>query len=197
MNGNNILKVASLTNTTGALTITAHGTSTWSTDLGNLTVQAAGALNLTGTATSTWTIGAGVLTITSADFNADATGVHDTAIGQSGTPQAGTFSNLVANTGLTIGSGGATATITRHLSNTATLTYLAIAAYTASDQTIIVSGAAIGDTVVVGAPSTLNAQMMVTAFVSATNTVKVRLYNPTAGSITPIADTYRVDVWQH
>ena len=102
MSTNGILRVSSLTNTLGPLTITAAGTSTWSTSSGALTLQAATALNLTGTTSSTWTIGAGVLTITSADFKADATGVHDTAIGQSGTPQAGTFSNLVGTGSLTL-----------------------------------------------------------------------------------------------
>jgi len=56
--------------------------STIQNSLGNLTISA--------------NAGAGVLTITSADFNADSTGIINTAIGQGGTEAAGTFTNLEA-----------------------------------------------------------------------------------------------------
>ncbi len=63
--------------TSQALNITSHGTSTWSTDSGDLTVQSAGALNLTGAANSTWTVGSGnTLGITSSNFNVSTTGAE-------------------------------------------------------------------------------------------------------------------------
>ena len=65
-------------------------------------------------------------------------------------------------------------------------------------MTISVTGAAEGDTVVVGAPANISGQLMISAFVkSGGGSVTVRLYNPTATPITPPAGTYRVDVWQH
>jgi len=72
-----------------------------------------------------------------------------------------------------------------------TLTYTLIATNVTQDQTTTVSGASINDFVLVGAPA-LVAGLGVTAFVSAANTVTVRLDNATAGGITPGALVFNI-----
>lgn len=72
-----------------------------------------------------------------------------------------------------------------------TLTYTAIAANVTQDQTVTVSGASINDIVLVGYPA-LVAGLGATAFVSAANTVTVRLDNATAGSIIPGALVFNI-----
>jgi hypothetical protein len=109
----------------------------------------------------------------------------------------GTFGTVEAKEGLTVGEGGATATITRHLSAVAALDFK-LPASSCQDLTLRVAGAGItGDTVGVGAPSTLGADLSVTGFVTAPDTVTVRLCNPTTRPVDPEIGSYRVDVWQH
>ena len=109
----------------------------------------------------------------------------------------GTFTNLVAKSGVTIGEGGDVATITRYLSAMSELDF-SLAANSCEDLEVAVDGAGItGDTVVVGAPASLNVDLSVTGFVKAIGLVNVRLCNPTAMAIDPAPGSYRVDVWQH
>lgn len=77
------------------------------------------------------------------------------------------------------------------LSTTATLTYTQITAGLTQDQTATVSGASVGDIVVLGAPN-LAAGYMHSGRVSATDTVSVRLANNTAGNLTPGALTFNI-----
>lgn len=72
-----------------------------------------------------------------------------------------------------------------------TLTYTSIGSNLTQDQTATVSGASLGDIVLVGAPA-LVAGLTLTAFVSAANTVTVRLHNATGGGITPGALVFNV-----
>ena len=65
------------------------------------------------------------------------------------------------------------------------LTWGSIAAAGSSEQTFTVTGAAAGDRVVLGLPTTLDAGLVAQAWVSAANTVRVRLTNITASPITP------------
>ena len=110
---------------------------------------------------------------------------------------AGTFKNLVTTDGLTVGEGGDTTTIARHLSAVADLDF-GLRANSCQDLALLVDGASTaGDTVAVGAPHTLNANISVTGFVSAPGKVTVRLCNPTTRLIDPASGSYRVDVWQH
>lgn len=91
-------------------------------------------------------------------------------------------------------------TITKHLSATATLNFAAPTAVPGSaDQTITVTGASLGNTVTVGAPVTVGANYLLTAFVSAANTVTVRWTQISGAAADPdgAGGTYRVDVWQH
>ena len=108
-----------------------------------------------------------------------------------------TFGTVEATDGLTVGEGGDTATIVRHLSAVAALDFR-LPASSCQDLTLRVEGAGTsGDTVAVGAPSTLGQDLSVTGFVSGPDTVTVRLCNPTTQLVDPESGSYRVDVWQH
>lgn len=80
------------------------------------------------------------------------------------------------------------------ISNTATLDFASIAAGATAELTITVTGAATGDAVSVGPPSTLNAGLQVTGYVSATNTVTVRVYNSTGSAVDPASSTWKATV---
>jgi hypothetical protein len=74
---------------------------------------------------------------------------------------------------------------------TATVTYTLIGSNLSQDQTVTVSGASINDLVIVGPPN-LAAGLNVFGFVSAANTVTLRMDNSTAGGITPGALTFNI-----
>ena len=61
-------------------------------------------------------------------------------------------------------------------------------------KTLTVAGAALGDGVVLGLPSTADAGLIFQAFVSAANTVTIRAENHTEAAIDPASATYRVKV---
>lgn len=73
------------------------------------------------------------------------------------------------------------------LSATANLTWGAIGAGASADQTITVTGALANDRVILGLPDGLVSGLIPFAWVSATNTVKIRIHNITGGSLTPHA----------
>lgn len=79
-------------------------------------------------------------------------------------------------------------------SATASLNFASIASLATAELTITVTGASTGDAVFLGPPSTLDAGLTVTGYVSATNTVTVRLYNSTLAAIDPAASTWRAAV---
>ena len=73
------------------------------------------------------------------------------------------------------------------------VTPASVGAATSAEQTFTVSGLAVGDFVAVSTTaSTGNATAIVGARVSAANTLAIRYINPTAGTLTPAADTYLV-----
>jgi len=81
------------------------------------------------------------------------------------------------------------------LSATATLDFANIVANTVGTAlTMTVTGAAVGDTVELGAPSALEAGLVGFGFVSATNTVSIRLFNGTGADINPASATWRATV---
>jgi len=80
------------------------------------------------------------------------------------------------------------------LTATASLDFGSIGAGLSADLTIAVTGAAAGDAVVLGAPAALEAGLVAFAWVSAADTVSVRLVNNTAGAVDAAAGTYRVTV---
>lgn len=103
-----------------------------------------------------------------------------------------TFSGPVkSNNGFIAGSG---ATLTKVLQGSATLTFPAISTVSQDTQTLTVTGAAVGDEVILALPAAPTAGIVFNAFVSAANTVSVRATNITAGSVTPGAATYGVIV---
>jgi hypothetical protein len=92
---------------------------------------------------------------------------------------------------------GGGATILKHLSGTASWNpTLASGDHGVLD--ITVTGAAVGDTVVLGLPGQLSASVFqVNAWVSATNTVRVHVYQLSGSAWNPGTITVRADVWQH
>ena len=75
------------------------------------------------------------------------------------------------------------------------LTPASVGAATTAEQTFTVTGLAVGDFVAVSTTASLgNATGIVGARVSAANTLAIRFINPTAGALTPAADTYLVNV---
>jgi len=89
---------------------------------------------------------------------------------------------------------GSGATITKVLSNSASLNFGSIATTASADLTITVTGAAVGDEVILALPAAPAAGIVFNAFVSAANTVTVRATNVTADAVDPAAATYGVIV---
>ena len=91
-------------------------------------------------------------------------------------------------------------TLAKTLTNTATLSFGSVAGNSSGSGSsdITVTGAAVGDAVVLGIPTadgTINGSF--TAFVSAANTVTVRYHNNTTAAITPTTGTFRVSVLKY
>lgn len=80
------------------------------------------------------------------------------------------------------------------LSATASLNFPSIAANSVAALTMTVTGATTGSSVEVGAPSTLEANLTFCGFVSAANTVTIRVHNGSGGAIDPAAATWRATV---
>jgi len=75
---------------------------------------------------------------------------------------------------------------------TTTLTYTLIGSNLTQDQTATVNGAVLGDFVLAVPTTALAAGYGITAFVSAANTVTVRIDNSTAGGLTPGALVFNI-----
>jgi hypothetical protein len=80
------------------------------------------------------------------------------------------------------------------LKATATLDFASIAAGAVGTLTASVTGAATGDFAVVAPPGNLNAGLVAFAFVSAANTVTIRIINGTAGAVDPASATWGIAV---
>ena len=100
---------------------------------------------------------------------------------------------MEANNFFNLGNG---AGLKRHLSNKAELTYAEIPANGAAAQNITVTGAVVGDSVVV-TPDANPGQFTWYGRVVSANTVEVILSNFTAGALTPAVVTWRATVWQY
>ena len=77
---------------------------------------------------------------------------------------------------------------------TATLNFPSIAAAATADLTMTVTGAALGDVVILGLPDSPAAGIVFFAFVSAADTVKVRAMNITGSGVDPASAIYRATV---
>jgi hypothetical protein len=103
-----------------------------------------------------------------------------------------TFSGpVVSQNGFIVGSGS---TITKVLSASASLNFASIPAVSQADLTITVTGAVVGDEVIMALPAAPAAGIVFNAFVSAANTVTIRASNITASAVDPAAATYGVIV---
>ena len=78
----------------------------------------------------------------------------------------------------------------------ATLDFPSIAAHAGAELTIPVTGAAIGDVCCASPSTTLEAGLVWSAWVSATDVARIRVGNLTAGAINPASRSWRVDVWK-
>lgn len=82
------------------------------------------------------------------------------------------------------------------LTATATLNFASTATgAVATALTVTVTGAAVGDKVVLGAPSTLEAGLIAFGFVSAADTVSIRLANLSGGTVDPASASWKVAVF--
>lgn len=81
------------------------------------------------------------------------------------------------------------------LYGTAVLDFPSTSSNSTQDLTITVTGAADGDPVSLGVPAGSATAGMFFAFVSASNTVTVRFYNPSGGSVNPTSGTFKVKVF--
>jgi hypothetical protein len=109
----------------------------------------------------------------------------------SSAPSAGAY---VQTPSLNIGTG---TDIVGHLSGTGTLDFPSVANGAKALLTITVTGAATGDTVNLGPPSTFNSGFVYSGFVSATNTVTVTVGNLSGGAVDLASGSWRADVWKH
>jgi len=97
--------------------------------------------------------------------------------------------------GIVIGSGGTA--ITKVLSATAVLDFPNTLTLTSSDLAIALTGAVLGDTVLLGVPNgSVNANSAFTAWVDSAGSVTVRFNNYSALAINPASGTFRVAVVQ-
>lgn len=94
--------------------------------------------------------------------------------------------------------GGGTTTLHTHtLHGTGSLDFGTIASNSTAEDTLTVTGAAPTSSVSVGAPAAIEAGLVWSAYVSATNTVTVRVHNMTGGNITPAVATWHARVEAH
>lgn len=77
---------------------------------------------------------------------------------------------------------------------TATLDFPSIAAGTGAELTVAVTGAVAGDLVTVAPPAALEAGLSATGYVSAADTVTIRLVNATVGAVDPASADWTVGV---
>jgi len=109
-------------------------------------------------------------------------------------PASFNFDGTNLNNGASIGLGSE---ISKHISTTSALTPSVIPSVPGYiEETIAVTGAAVGDTVTVGGPET-NLLTMVAYVPTGGNAVNIRWLQLSGAAQTPTSGTYRVDVWQH
>lgn len=94
----------------------------------------------------------------------------------------------------TLNSSGRIPAAQKMLVTTATLDFASIAAAAVGTLTATVTGAVVGDFAVVSPPAALTAGLVHSAFVSAANTVTIRLINGTASAIDPASATWGIAV---
>jgi hypothetical protein len=112
---------------------------------------------------------------------------------------------LLANTAVTAGTyalatiqvdqdGRLQSAVNGVLAASATLDFPATTAGGTQDLTISVTGAIDGDPVAIGVPNACATVGTFFAWVSASNTVTIRFFNPSGGSVNPTSGTFKVKV---
>jgi hypothetical protein len=90
--------------------------------------------------------------------------------------------------------GGTTTLHTHTLYATASLTFGSIAANAIAALTVTVTGAVAGATVKLGPPAAIEAGLMWCGYVSAANTVTIRIHNTSGAAVVPVAATWHIRV---
>lgn len=107
-----------------------------------------------------------------------------------------TDTGTIFDSGVTVAAGSTT--IKKHLRLTTTLDFPSIAAHTTAELTVAVTGAVVGDKATAHPNSAPEPGLTFGgAYVSAANTVTVRVANVTAAAIDPANRTWHVLVWGH
>jgi hypothetical protein len=130
---------------------------------------------------------ANTLTVTFASSETGSCVVNATGAGTSYT--AGTGINI-AGTSLSVDK----TSVPTYLTATASLSFGSIAQASCGQLTFALTGANPGDSIAPGWPSSIEAGLAGSMFVSASNTVAVRLCNLSGSSLTPAAQTFRASV---
>jgi hypothetical protein len=128
-------------------------------------------------------------------YTTNATIIYSTASGAVQLQHNGAQTLLSNSSGVTLGASGTA--ISRYISATAALDFASIAANSIGTLTVTATGAAAGDSVHLGPPAAIEAGLMWSAFVSAADTVTIRLHNTTGSAIDPASATWRVSVIKH
>ena len=199
----NLTANAGLTITSGganALTLNPGGAA--ALNLGTNNANAVTIGNTTANSVITLQSGTGAINI-GTDANAKTISIGTGAVANTiniGNSTGATAILLDAGTGgVKIGDSTATP-ITNHFSNTAILDFPNLN-NSCSNLTVLVPGAAIGDIAIATPDNTAGGAQTLTinwnAWVSANNTVTIRLCNSIATNQNPASQTWRVDVWKH
>lgn len=98
--------------------------------------------------------------------------------------------------GFSIGATGTATAISASIRATATIDYASIAAQTCIDNTITVTGTAVGSECSYSLPAAINAGLSATCFISAASTCTVRLCNVTSGAVDPASATFGCRTWE-
>ena len=143
----------------------------------------------------------GIISSNNLSGNIQSVGLSAGGDGMTGSIQC--FGNLPPDGLSSFGVGVGGSYVKTHLSATATLVFGDIAAQAHEDQTMTVTGAAVGDTVALGIPHAVATgaaanDISFTAWVSSSNTVTVRCVNADTLATGNLPDeTFRADVWSH
>lgn len=81
------------------------------------------------------------------------------------------------------------------LAGSATLDFPSIASNSSASLTITVTGAVVGDPVIAAPPASLDSNLGFVSYVSAADTVTVRVHNNSGGAIDPASATWKVTVF--
>ena len=102
------------------------------------------------------------------------------------------FASLGGTSALGTATVGAGTALTKIVKGTVSVDLLSLATVTAADLAVTVTGAAVGDSVIMHPPATaITAGLLVCqCWVSATDTITVRVYNGSAGTIDAAAATW-------